>query len=45
MKDAKEVIIVPSYGMAVAQAQRAVDDFTKTSFEWDKCSVWSSCCR
>ena len=29
LKDAKEVIIVPGYGMAVAQAQRAVDDFTK----------------
>ena len=28
LKDAKEVIIVPGYGMAVAQAQRAVDDFT-----------------
>ena len=29
LKEAKEVIIVPGYGMAVAQAQRAVDDFTK----------------
>ena len=29
LKDAKNVIIVPGYGMAVAQAQRAVDDFTR----------------
>jgi NAD(P) transhydrogenase subunit beta len=27
--DAKEVIIVPGYGMAVAQAQHAVDDFAR----------------
>jgi NAD(P) transhydrogenase subunit beta len=27
--EAKEVIIVPGYGMAVAQAQRVVDDFAK----------------
>ena len=40
LKDAKEVIIVPKlWWMAVAQAQRAVDDFKKTSFEWNKCSV------
>jgi H+-translocating NAD(P) transhydrogenase subunit beta len=29
LKDAKEVIVVPGYGMAVAQAQRQVDDFTR----------------
>jgi len=29
LKDAKNVVIVPGYGMAVAQAQRAVDDFTR----------------
>ncbi|MGC6510551.1 MAG: NAD(P)(+) transhydrogenase (Re/Si-specific) subunit beta [Myxococcota bacterium] len=29
LKDAKEVIIVPGYGMAVAQAQRSVDTFTR----------------
>jgi H+-translocating NAD(P) transhydrogenase subunit beta len=29
LKDAKSVIIVPGYGMAVAQAQHAVNDITK----------------
>ena len=29
LKDSKEIIIVPGYGMAVAQAQRAVDTFTR----------------
>ncbi len=29
LKDAKQVIIVPGYGMAVAQAQRSVDTFTR----------------
>ena len=29
LNDAKEIIIVPGYGMAVAQAQRAVDTFTR----------------
>ncbi|MCP4804858.1 MAG: NAD(P)(+) transhydrogenase (Re/Si-specific) subunit beta [Proteobacteria bacterium] len=29
LKAAREIIIVPGYGMAVAQAQRSVDDFTK----------------
>ena len=30
LRDAKEVMIVPGYGMAVAQAQHAVFDLTKT---------------
>ncbi|MBW4618319.1 MAG: Re/Si-specific NAD(P)(+) transhydrogenase subunit beta [Cyanosarcina radialis HA8281-LM2] len=30
LKDAKSVIIVPGYGMAVAQAQHAVSDITRT---------------
>ena len=29
LNDSKEIIIVPGYGMAVAQAQRAVDTFTR----------------
>lgn len=29
IKDAQEVVIVPGYGMAAAQAQRSVDTFTK----------------
>ena len=30
LADAKEVVIVPGYGMAVAQAQHVVNDITKT---------------
>ena len=29
LKDAKNIIIVPGYGMAQAQAQRSVDTFTR----------------
>ncbi len=30
LRDAKSVIIVPGYGMAVAQAQHTVNEITKT---------------
>ncbi|MFK7926884.1 MAG: NAD(P)(+) transhydrogenase (Re/Si-specific) subunit beta [Myxococcota bacterium] len=36
LQDAKEIIIVPGYGMAVAQAQRAVHTFTRSMREQGK---------
>lgn len=36
LADAKEIIIVPGYGMAVAQAQQAVHGFTRTMREQGK---------
>ena len=42
LKDAKEVMIVPGYGMAVAQAQHVVKDITETLRSKEAMSVLRS---